>query len=167
MILPVININLFKASKYDHKKKEDDKKDEINSTTKAKTDVNIISNILANSTLIIDLKKFSTNDERTLNKLVCNKILSNNQEKEKLISINKEKEKIEPIFFYVKFLLIKYAIIPGNNCSIIKKCMSHRTNWKECQSNANYFNFKWQPVSASADYDSFNNSSSTKQVLYL
>jgi hypothetical protein len=42
--------------------------------------------------------------------------------------------------------------------------MAHRANWKECSLNANHFNFKWQPVSAGADYDSFNKTNN-KQVI--
>ena len=74
-----------------------------------------------------------------------------------------EKEKIDPNFFYVNILVIKYIIAPGNNSNIVKKCMVHRINWKECSSLSNHFNFKWQPVSSGTNYDSFNRTS-TKQV---
>ncbi len=56
----------------------------------------------------------------------------------------------------------------GNNSNLLKKCMLHRTNWKECQnSNATHFNLKWQPVSSGTDYDSFNRTTNKQVRTYL
>lgn len=55
--------------------------------------------------------------------------------------------------------------MPGNNSAMIKKCMQHRSNWKECQSAAtSLFNFKWQQNCIGLDFASLNKVPSIKQV---
>ena len=63
-------------------------------------------------------------------------------------------------FFY-------YIILPGNNSILVKNCMNHRVNWKECPSSAtSIFHFKWQQSSAGVDFNNFNRVASIKQVYY-
>ena len=57
-----------------------------------------------------------------------------------------EKEKIDPNFFYLNILVIKYIITPGNNSNLLKKSMG-----------------ELHPVSSGTNYDSINRTS-TKQV---
>ena len=47
-----------------------------------------------------------------------------------------------------------YYIVFPNNCGwLIKKCLAHRTKWKECHSNlTNFFNFKWKDVVSKKDF---------------
>lgn len=58
-----------------------------------------------------------------------------------------------------------YIIVPGNNSTLIKNCMSHRINWRECPSSAtSLFHFKWQQSSIGVDFNNFNRVNSIKQV---
>ena len=47
-----------------------------------------------------------------------------------------------------------YYIVFPNNCGwLIKKCLSHRTKWKECHSNfTSFYNFKWKDVVTKRDF---------------
>jgi hypothetical protein len=58
-----------------------------------------------------------------------------------------------------------YIIVPGNNSNLVKNCMTHRTNWRECPSSAtSLFHFKWQQSSIGVDFNNFNRVNSIKQV---
>jgi hypothetical protein len=58
-----------------------------------------------------------------------------------------------------------YIIVPGNNSTLVKNCMSHRTNWRECASpTTSLFHFKWQQSSVGVDFNNFNRVNSIKQV---
>lgn len=59
-----------------------------------------------------------------------------------------------------------YMIVPGNNSSLIKNCMAHRINWRECPTSAtSLFHFKWQQSSIGVDFNNFNRVNSIKQVV--
>lgn len=51
----------------------------------------------------------------------------------------------------------KFAICPGNNSNIIRRCMQLREErWEETNSFDKMFNFKWQPFSRGIKFDSVN-----------
>ena len=56
--------------------------------------------------------------------------------------------------------------MPGNSSYLVKNCMKHRTNWRECQSNiTTLFNFKWQQNNSGIDFSSLSKTSSMKQTV--
>ena len=60
-----------------------------------------------------------------------------------------------------------YYIVFPNNCGwLIKKCLAHRTKWKECHSNyTNFFNFKWKDIANKRDFFDLGNKSTRTQII--
>jgi hypothetical protein len=59
-------------------------------------------------------------------------------------------------------------ILPGNNSELVKKCMAHRINWKECsnsQMQSTLFHFRWQSISTGIDFPNLNKLPHYKQTV--
>ena len=78
--------------------------------------------------------------------------------------LNKLLYEIPPPNFYSKDFYY-YNIFPHNCGWLIKKCLSHRTKWRECHSNnTNLFDFKWKDVITTKDFIEFGGPSK-KQII--
>ena len=60
-----------------------------------------------------------------------------------------------------------YYIVFPNNCGwLIKKCLAHRINWKECHSKfTNFFNFKWKDVVCRRDFYDLGSKNTRIQII--
>jgi len=66
----------------------------------------------------------------------------------------------------INLIKIQYVILPGNSSYLVKNCMNHRINWKECSSNVTtLYNFKWQQNNIGIDFASLSKMSTIKQIV--
>lgn len=88
---------------------------------------------------------------------------SSQREKESKLDANERYDKIKK-FFRAKEIkkqkkkikkenLLLYSVYPGNNIELIRRCMSHRINWREVPTDMNVnVNFVWHPLSSGMSF---------------
>jgi len=59
-----------------------------------------------------------------------------------------------------------YIVLKGNNSMIIKKCMQHRTNWRQLTDEKSvFYNLKWRPISSGRDFVNLLKSQTEHQII--
>ena len=118
-----------------------------NNTAKSKE-----NNTVVDVSKTIDMDKAKKEKPKNITLLSIQENLNKSLEPVEIVSPKGSNRVATPPNFYTNEYQY-YAIYPENCGYMIKKCLEHRKNWKECHSlSTNRFNFKWKDCSVGINY---------------